>query len=148
LPTWPPCFAHWRALEVITHPFPLHEFWPMHPCAALLQELCPLHELPPTHLTCAGAPLEAGVLEAAKALPVNMTATAVASIAPLKVDFLMNDFSFRFDRARRYRGGRSAARDPRSTRIAFYARKPDCAINYGAAAARDIFARRCYGPIT
>ena len=48
---------------------------------APLHALCPLHELPPTHLTCA---VVADELSAARAvLPMKASATAVAIIAPV-----------------------------------------------------------------
>ena len=35
----PPLSVHALAEAAITHPLPLHEFWPMQPLFALLQEL-------------------------------------------------------------------------------------------------------------
>jgi hypothetical protein len=54
---------------------------------APLQALCPLHEFPPTHLTCAVVDVE---LSAARAvLPMKASATAVAIIAPVIFAFVM-----------------------------------------------------------
>src|SRR5216684_5250438 len=83
LSTCPPFCVHSSALEVVTQPLPLQEFWPLQLLLALLHELCPLQLLPPTHLSCAAALSSAAISGCAR----NISPTAVASTAP--VNFIL-----------------------------------------------------------
>jgi hypothetical protein len=58
--------------------------------SALWHKLWPLQALPPTHLTCDdAAALESGLSAAWIVLPAKTNATAVASIAPVILAFVI-----------------------------------------------------------
>lgn len=89
--TLPPLAMHSAAVFVKIIPCPLQEFLPGPALVAVLHALKPLHELAPTHLTCADWGV--GELEAAKLGVVrNISATVLARSAPGIVVFFIRTF--------------------------------------------------------
>ncbi len=79
--------VHSFTVLVMMYPLPLQLFAPLQALVAVLQSLCPLHELTPIHFTEAGDPLVS-----AKTVVANKVPTAAASSIPSCFLFIVKAF--------------------------------------------------------